>query len=264
MFDLGDTVRLTAECVDADGTLVNATSVTLTVTLPDGTDETETVPTPATAGQYTFDFVSSVAGRHAVRWVFTGPNTAFTDVFDVRPASPPLIVSLADAKAHLNITGTRDDEELRGWVEAATDVVENYVGPCVRRTFSEVFHLPWYGVRSVALNRSPVIAVTAISGASLTDIDTDTSFGIVRHIGDGKFSDRIEITYTAGRTVIPANITKAALIILQHLWQTQRNGSRGALPGAMDSVDPIPGIGYAVPNRALQLMDAYRLPPGVA
>lgn len=264
MFDLGDTVRLSAECVDADGVLSNALSATLTLTLPDGTSETPSVTTPATDGLYVLDYVPSVAGRYSVRWAFTDPNCAYTDVFDVRPAVPSLIVSLADAKAHLNITGTRDDEELRSWIEAATDVVENYVGPCVRRTFSEVFHLPWYGVRSVALNHSPVIEITNISGASLDDIDTDTGFGIVRHVGDGKFSDRIEITYTAGRTVIPANITKAALIILQHLWQTQRNGSRGALPGAMESVEPVPGLGYAVPNRALQLMAAHRLPPGVA
>jgi hypothetical protein len=33
--------------------------------------------------------------------------------------------------------------------------------------------------------------------------------------------------------------------------------------GDFDVTEPVVGFGYAIPNRALQLLEPYRLPPGV-
>lgn len=266
-FDLGDTVRLTAECRDPDGTLMNAGTATLTVTLPDGSTVSPAVPAPTSAGQYVYDYPTTSAGRHAVRWLFETPNSARTDVFDVRPETPALLLSLADAKAQLNITSARSDEEIRGWLETVTGIVEHFTGVTVQRSFTEVHRLPRRGTPAFALLRTPALEITAATGADPDVMDLDTTTGVVHHAVCGLFCGRIEVTYLAGRDQVPAPIRDAAKIILQHLWRTQRNTSRGPVPGGGDDfsvTEPVPGLGYAVPNRALQLMEPYKLPPGVA
>lgn len=274
-FDLGDTVRLTAQCRDAAGTLTTATSAALTITLPDGTTATPTVSAPAVAGEYRHDYVTAAAGRHAVRWVFTGPAAAYTDVFDVRPGEPPLILSLVDAKRHLQISSTAHDDQLREWLETITEGVENFTGIGPRRTVTEDHDVPVSGARGLALRRTPVLALVSAVGVltggssyEVAALDVDGSTGIVRHRAGSRLYGPLRVTYTAGRAVIPASITSAARIILQHLWRTQYGASRasGSLGGGDDFAvtEPVPGLGYAIPNRALQLMEPYRLPPGVA
>lgn len=63
-------------------------------------------------------------------------------------------------------------------------------------------------------------------------------------------------------TVPPGSHKKAGLIILAHMWDTQRGG------GGMPSTDPYTtttpnafGFGYFVPNRAKELMGAQM--PGI-
>lgn len=272
--DLGDTIRLSAECRDASGTLTNATAVTLTVTLPDGTTSGHApVNPPAVTGQYSHDYVTVQAGRHGVRWTFTTPSAAYTDSFDVRDSDPPLILSLADAKSHLNISSTSHDDELRGWLESVTHLVEQYTGICVRQTVTETHDIQPSGMRALALLRTPVLSLTSAAAVltggttyTVADLDVDGSTGLVRRLDGGRLYGPLRVTYTAGRTVIPANITAAARIILQHLWRTQQGPGRPIMGGSDDYAvtEPIPGLGYAVPNRALQLLEPHRLPPGVA
>lgn len=262
-FDLGDTVRLSAECRDADGALKTAGTATLTLTLPDGTTESPTVSAPATEGTYVHDYAPTLPGRHSVRWVFSDPNSAYTDVFDVREPDPPSILSLADAKAQLNITSDRDDEELRSWIEATTALVEQFTGLCVTQTFTETHRINGSGTRAIVLKHTPVRDVISVDGAPLSSLSVSNDTGVVRCPG-GLLYGSVTVTYTAGRTVIPASITKAALIILQHLWQTQRNTFRGGLPGVSGDTEIMPGLGYAIPNRAMQLMEPYRTMTGVA
>lgn len=274
-FDLGDSVRLEAECRDAAGTLTTASTAVLTVTLPDGTTATPAVPAPGQAGKYRVDYVPAQVGRYSVRWVFTTPNSAYTDAFDVREQTPPLILSLTDAKAHLNITTTTHDEELRGWIESVTAGIEQLAGVCVRRTVIEKQNVPASGVSALALREIPVLSVTTVAAVrtggtsyAVADLDVDGPSGVVERKDGGLLCGPLRVTYTAGRTAIPANITAAARIILQHLWRTQYGASRaGAAIGGGDDflvTEQVPGFGYAIPNRALQLLQPDRLPPGVA
>ena len=127
-FDFGDLVPLTVQITDAAGAPANPGGITLTITLPDGTTVTLT-PTQTGTGLFQVDYAPTMAGRHPYRWVATGANaSAYSGVFDVRPADPGYIVSLADAKAHLNKTtgNSPDDEELRGFVEYATEQLDPY------------------------------------------------------------------------------------------------------------------------------------------
>lgn len=275
-FDLGDTVRLEAESRDAGGTLTDASTAALTITLPDGTTTSPAVTNPpAQTGQYRADYVTVQPGRHVVRWVFSGPASAYTDVFDVREAVPPLLFSLDSAKAKLDIptTSTGDDEELREFIEATTKCVEFFVGPIVRRTVTQVVR---GGNPSVLLHTTPVMAVTSITGiepgvpavdTSVLDVDTDA--GVVRRTDGAVFNPGLyRAVYVAGRTAVPANASLAAKLILQHLWRTNYGAARGlsGIGGGEDFAvtEPIPGLGYAIPNRALQLLQGDRDPGGFA
>ena len=108
-YDLGDAVTLAIQVRDVNGTLANASAVTLTITLPDGTTTTPSVTNPTT-GNYTATYAPTTAGRYLARWVATGTNaSAFADDFEV----------MAAASAAAGIT--RDDLalELRTTITAA-------------------------------------------------------------------------------------------------------------------------------------------------
>ena len=271
-YDLGATARLTGECRDPGGALVTAATAVVTVTLPDGTTVTPAVTETATTGIYQADYPTTVPGRHTVRWVWTTPAHAYTDVFDVSDEAPPAILSLAAAREHLNLRDTREDQEARFWNTAATRCVEALVGPVVPRDFSE--RHDERRMSALVLRRTPVIAVTAVEpvlatgrGYDVGDLVVDRETGLVSLASGGLLYGPLRVTYRAGRPVIAENIAGAARIILQHLWRTQRGSSRGSLPGSSNDysvTEPIPGLGYAIPNRAVQLLEPDRLPPGVA
>ncbi|MFF3848044.1 hypothetical protein [Streptomyces sp. NPDC002328] len=275
MIELGAAVRLAARCTDAGGTLTNASSVTLTITLPDGTISSPAVTNPpSVTGQYSHDYVTTQPGRHLVRWLFATPASAYTDVLDVLPADPRFLFSLADAKRHVNIPAdtTRDDGELRDWSAATTMVVEHFVGPVARRTVTE--RHTFTAARMRVLRETPALSLTSLApiltgGTSYTpgDLDLDPETGIVQRKDGGLLAGPLRITYVAGRAIVSPNIAQAGRIILQHLWRTQRGSLRGpVIAGGEDYsvTEPIPGLGYAIPNRALELLEPDRLPPGVA
>ncbi|WP_328941522.1 phage gp6-like head-tail connector protein [Streptomyces sp. NBC_00250] len=267
-FDLGATARLTAECRDPGGTLTTASGVTVTVTLPDGTTASPTASESGT-GQYRVDYPTAQAGRHVIRWQFTSPVDAHTDSFDVREAAPPGILSLSDAKQYLRLTSTAEDDELRSWIESITAGIEGTCGPVVVRTATE--RVDFRCASSIALRAIPVIelvSVTALladgTGYATAELDLDPGTGIVRRLDGGMLVGPLVFATRVGRLVVPASLTAAARIILRHLWQTRQGPQRPQLgTGDFDVNEPTPHFGYAIPNRALQLMEPYRLPPGV-
>lgn len=268
MIDLGDVHPLTIDITDADGAAADAGTVTLTVTLPDGTTETPTVSNPTT-GRYQCDFATTQAGRHTARWVATGANAgSYVEVFDVREALPGFIVGLADTKAHLNIAAdkTMFDEELRAFIEAATPVVEDVVGPVVVRTYTEVHN----GGPVLVLDHCPVVSLTSItavltggSSYETTDVDTDQDTGVVRRLDGAAFTGPLRVAYRAGRAVIPPNITQGAKEIVRHMWDTQR-GHAGTRPGLGEEEFVTTGSGFTIPRRVMELLAPQRKAPVVA
>ncbi|MEU2313146.1 hypothetical protein [Streptomyces albidoflavus] len=180
-----------------------------------------------------------------------------------------MLLTLEDAKAQLDIETARHDVELLGYVEALTAPIERLVGPVEHRTVVEIVDA---GGSRIALSQVPVAEVTSLTqlatGAT-TEPDgllLDGDAGVLRRWdGSPFFGGPWRVEYTAGRGEVPPTIRLAALILLQHLWRTQ-NGSARGMGGADDYAvtEPIPGFGYAIPNRVLQLLEAYRVPPGVA
>lgn len=269
-FDLGAVVPLGTTVRDSAEALANAGAMALTITLPDATIVAVSPVAPTSTGLYAYDYPSTQAGRHTVRWVATGVHAgAYTDSFDVREAAPPAILSLADAKKHLNKTSTTDDDEIRSWVESITSGIEGLCGPVVVRTVTERHE--GRRVPMIALRHTPVLTLTSVvpvldggTAYVVADLDVDTSTGVVQRLDGGTLTGPLRVTYTAGRRIIPAAISSAAKIILQHLWRTQQGPGRPQRGmGDFDVTEPVAGFGYAIPNRALQLLEPYRLPPGV-
>ncbi|MHB9862186.1 hypothetical protein [Streptomyces sp. YIM S03343] len=266
-FDLGATVRLTADCLDPGGTLATAASAAVTVTLPDGTTASPAAVETTTPGRYRADYVTTVAGRHTVRWVWTSPAHAYTDMFDVREAASPAIMSLADGRKHLKKTDTSDDDEIRNWIGACTRAVEMFVGPVVVRTVTE--RVRFTSARTVALTLVPCLSLVSVTsrrpgGPSYTvgDLDLDPDTGLVEAVSGGLLYGPLDITYRVGRLIVGDNIQAAAKIILQHLWRTRQGPGRPQRGvDDYDVTEPLPGLGFAIPNRAVQLMEPDRLPP---
>jgi hypothetical protein len=268
-FDVGDSVPIAWDVKDANGTLVTASTVLLTVTLPDGTTATPTVPAPSPAGQYRVTYVPTLEGRYEWRAVTTVPNTSYGDVFVARGNVSPALLSLADAKSHLNIspTNTATDDELREYLEAATEIVESYVGPVVARSHTARV----CGYRSqIPLPHTQVTAVTSITDVRtgttpivLSDLSINAAAGIISYKNGQTFPyGDLDITYTVGRTVVKANWTLAAKIIVKHNWDTQLGNLpsiQGDSPGYVVS-----GAGYLVPFRAQSLLQPDQVPAGFA
>jgi hypothetical protein len=257
---LGDILGFSAQVKDAAGVLANAGTMTLTVIRPDGTAEPGSPfnVTPISTGLYEKDITSTQAGRYHAYWQATGANAgAHTQVFTVGETADRAIVSLAGVKKHLNIpaaTITHDDE-LEWMIGAATGIVENHpdvgVGAVVRRTISGERQHHEYGRAAVWLNNPPVISVTTVApvatgGTAVTvaDLDVDPSGEIRYKDGYTRFpAGTYQWTYVVGRTVIPDEITGAALILVKGMWDTQRGaGVQSSFQGGMD-VAEAPGMG---------------------
>lgn len=278
----GAVVPLTWTNTDTSGNPQSAATVTVTVTLPDGSTATPTVTTPG-AGVYNATYTTTQAGHHLVLWVaadVTYPG-AYADTFEVQALSDPTIVSLAEAKDILQVTGTTAlDARIQGWNGSATNVVEYMCGPVVQQTVTET--LPGRGLETM-LSKPPVISLTAwtvvppelanlgITVASppspmlrtriygieypLTQLYCDPRRGIVTHTSGLPFfyCDYVW-QYRAGRPVISFAIYEATKIILEHLYQVYRGGVGAQDVASGESTTVLPGFGFAIPNRAIELL----------
>lgn len=226
MIEQGDTVPLTILVTDDNDVPINAGTVTLTVTRPDGTIAVNAVTvTPVVTGQYNYDLPTNMAGRWTRRWTATTGSVVQVDD-DAFYVEEPWrgIVSLQDAREHLNFTSTVDDEELRSYILAATDFIESLCGYVVRRTVTQTV-IPAGGVLFLD---GPVISLTSIVGAygypGTYDVSGLFLDGNAVSYGYGGICFRypVTVTYVAGRTVIPAMMREAALEYIRGTWGSQQ------------------------------------------
>lgn len=259
MIDLGDVYRIRVPVREPGGALASPATATLTITLPDGTTDTPAVSLPpAETGIVIIDYSTVQAGRHQFVLETTDPQTAYRDVFDVRQAELNNIVSLAEAKDHLNISSDGDDSEIRGFVEAVTGIATFYCGTLFPATYTETHQATG---DTIVLRHYPVIEVTVIetigTGSTVDVAGIDIGEGGVIDLGMSAWG-KLRFTYRAGYLVLPANITRGSLIIIQHMWDTQRprDSRRPAVPVSEDfsTVQDMSGRFYTVPRRAVELL----------
>jgi hypothetical protein len=278
-FPLGQPVRqsTTVRQLNIDGTttLVNATTLTLAVTKPDASVQSYAAPTNDGPGLYHQDIpVTDLAltGHYAYTWTATGTGAgvSFGD-FDVFDPLEPALVPLQDIKDQLNIpqATTTSDNELQAYIATFESSLEDYIGgPAVNRTVTSERAVLTGNYTVLQVRQRPLVSVTSIVSAS-SGLPLDISAGldidpnaatIRRKLGYPFYGPYFQwlpamlVTYVAGwGTSVPAAFNLAARITVQHLWETQHGPSaRPGMGGA--EVVTLPGWGYAIPNRAAELL----------
>jgi len=269
----GQPVRVSTTIRDLTGTLVNASTLVLNLKKPDGTMVPFNAPTNDSTGLYHQDLLASdltQLGRHFYDWVATGTGAGVSfgslDVFDPFEVN---VLSLQDAKAATNIpqTVTTYDDELAVMVASIESTIEKLIGgPIITRTIVETTQ-PEYGRYNIVLRQRPVLSITSVfdnytqTNMPMPDgYDIDPNSGVVARNLKLPFLllGTCDVTYTAGLgTSVPPAIGLAARIILQHLWQTQRGPVFNPSMGGDETVRTL--AGFAVPNRALEVLSPYLL-----
>lgn len=288
---VGAQVPLAWTNTDSTGAPQDASSVVVTVTAPDGTTST---PNPAHSGtgQYSAVCTTTQAGHHLVAWAASGTGTpgAFADSFEVQPAADGTIVSLAEAKEILHLTGTTAyDAKIQGYNAAVTEYVEWVCGPVVAQTVVE--RLPSSGL-VVQLSKAPVLELTAWTSVPaglasagiplpvppspmfpirvfgvpypLTELYADPVMGTVEHTSGLPFYYGSYLwSYTAGRLIIPSSIYEASKIILKHLYMVENGGTGTGTGSGDEETSPTP-FGFMVPNRAATMLAPKATPAAFA
>jgi len=275
-YDLGDVAALGVTITDATGTPANATAVTATIYLPDGTSTTPTVTNSGT-GLYDLTYTPTQVGRHALKWVATGTNaSAYADEFNVRDFTELGIVSFDEVKAHLNIptTYTTDDEELRRFIDSASDLAEGYVGQVLgRRTFTDELYDG--GTEFVRIRNPKALSITSVyengelvssnaynldyTGQRLYRIGSGTLYATNSYgYWTGGFNN-IKITYVAGYVNPPQAAKQGVLEIIRHLWTTQR-GAISVMGRSQSGDEMYSTPTYSLPRRAMELLDPTSFP----
>lgn len=235
--NLGGVIRLTCAVKNDLGVLTNPGAATIAITQPDGVIVTPVVTLPpVVTGQLVVDFAPTQAGLHSVDWTTTAPIVSEDDEFTVeRPAA--LLVSVDEAVAHLNaagvITTDAQREQLQWLCIVATDLVERDLSRVfVRRTIVETYDGGW---GQIQLRSTPAISITTVveSGTTLTGTDylLDTRRGVL-HRGTSlsrltwaSALQNVVITYVAGYANPPPTVRKAALNVVQAMWQTSQQAA---------------------------------------
>lgn len=280
-YELGQIATLSFTAHDTAGNPANGTTCTLNIARPDGTTDGPFSPAGA-AGVYSYSYLTQVPGRHTYRWSATGtpgPGVgvdAKTDVLDVLASTAVGIFSLDDARAALNIPAgvTTFDAKIMQYVRSITGFVERYCGPVNVRSFTERVY---GGGISIALSHIPVVLapmqinqITALTPVltyglvyDISVLSVDFRSGMVRHTAGLPFIyGPYDATYSAGRTIVPDELLLGSEAILKHQWEQERGGA--AKTGSYGSDDVTIMWGFAVPNRALEMLEPQRTPMGIA
>ena len=143
------------------------------------------------------------------------------------------LLTLAEAKAALNITDDDQDAELADWVDRLTPIIEAEVGPIVQRDVTATIPagaychaLPWQ--TAVAF----VSGVEVDGGAVVSTTNLRVDRGILSRTDGSTLGGRLwTLTLTVGITEdeVPTNIRQAASEALVAAWALRRNNS-GELP----------------------------------
>lgn len=280
IYDVGDEATVNTELRNIAGTLTDAT-VSILVTAPDATTSTPSVSSNGGTGLYKASFPVTQVGTYKYKWTASGAVAAVDGgQVEVVAVGRVLVAGLDEFRAQLDRADFSDDAELRLYLEAATNQIEWLVGPLSVQTITE----RTTALAHMSLRRFPVVEIISVKpiyggvvgdALNVSDYWLDTSLNEVAftptwrngYMGpSSRHGTEYETVYKVGRTSIPADIKLAGLIIAQHLWSVQNARFTLNAPGE-DELAIVPGSGFMVPYRALELLRPYMsilTVPGIA
>ena len=274
-YDLGDKVYLTWNTVDSSGNAVNPGTVTLNITLPDASTVSVTTATSIT-GTYTASYLPTLAGRHILAWAATGSYPqALSDIFEVRDINDIGICGYDEVLEYLNIpAASANENEVRRYIDAATDLAETYVGQVLgRRTYTDELYDG--GTEFIRIRNPKAISITSVyeNGALVSSnaYNLDYTGQRLYRIGSGTLYatnsygywtggfNNIKVTYVAGYVNPSMSAKQGVLEIIRHLWQTQR-GAINVMGRTQTGDELYTGSTYSLPRRAMELLDPTSFP----
>ena len=265
---LGQPFRLALTVRDLADFLVDPATIDLRFLLPDGTQAAGPSPVRDSLGTYHADVPAPAAlGPYRYRWLTTGPGAGVSTGLAVVVDPFALeVCSLADAKAQLNIRpdDTAHDDELLDYIAAVPAVVERWVGKLAPTARTEAV-TGW----PIVLRHTPVAALTSIGwGNTVMDVagvELDAEAGVIWPLSypwPGTFT----VAYTSGWTVVPAALNLAGRVIVAHWWDSQRAAGTGQVGRSGEDyadANSVPGLGFAVPRYAVELLESLRVHTGL-
>lgn len=302
-YDLGASVPpadISLQLTDGNGTPANPGSgPVLTITLPDRSTAAPAVASTATGTwELAAPWTVTQPGHHLWAWSWTGALVAaspVTDTFEVRESPDVTIIALSEAREILKIPAgdTSHDNDIRGYSAAITEWTEKQVGVVVTRQVTELVRAQG---RVLTLGNPPVRTDlgTTLNTANrrdgsttnglvsivpvltygfmyaIDDLLVDGEPGIVRHVAglpffySGDPYAQYKATYWAGRKIIPWGITEGNKIALKHLYAVERGGSPSRAVTYGESETTQIGYGYAIPNRAAEMILTHAGSTGLA
>lgn len=168
------------------------------------------------------------------------------------------ILTLDLLKDHLQITGNDDDAALQSYVDGINAAIEDYKHEVIaQRTITERITVTGCPFR---LWQVPVISLTSLTpvggdAVDITGVDVDPESGLVYgSVTPGRYV----AVYEAGYSVIPQRYVQGALVIAQHVWETQR-GTAGVPTGVIGPEEyRSRTVTYTIPRKALEWLGSPR------
>jgi hypothetical protein len=171
------------------------------------------------------------------------------------------LLTLAQAKAHLNTSATVNDGEMQLFIDSAEAAIAQRCGPLEATTTTVRVDGGGYALVLPVMPVASLTSVTPADSAALTlsDLYLDEAAGLVTYdTGTTYFSARhYDVVFEAGRSSVPDDLMLAVKELVRHLWESQRNPSR--FPGSTISEGPVAtmGAGYLMPYRVQELIAPY-------
>ena len=278
--------------VNLSGCTVQFIMRSITAILP--TVNTAATIVNAAAGSVSYTFSSTdtaTASRFQGTWSVTNatgqvqqwPSDGYLDIAVEENITTPggqTLVSLGEVKDYLNISTTdrsRDAKLLR-FIEQLTPVIEGITGDITQKVIANEMHDG--GSSRISLLRHPVVAIQSVTEylgpveyrlnqipTGRPDLGTMYSYmfeqdrSIVRRGPGGAVmpffggTDSVDVTYIAGLTSVPPNVTQAACeLVRTHFQLTQQGRPRPGGSQVDDDESTRPIMGFFVSGRVREML----------
>jgi hypothetical protein len=267
--ELGSQYRFEFQVRNDLGVLIDPSTKTVTVLLPDQTTASPSIVQDS-LGTFHSDYTTVQEGIHKFTANTTGPVTTKSDYVPVNVYRS--LIGIDEARIYIGETDTTRDDILRMVLSALTDKIESVVGNCIQRTFTNE-RQSGSEAHVIKLKHGPLpsdTAVTSISSVFAGGPSWVTAQLIVfPDSATIQTADQLDFwygpwkaTYVAGRIVTPVAIQLALKEALFDFWANQRPYGAGDLePGLTATSEWEERLAqYDIPPHAKSLLEPFEQP----
>lgn len=149
------------------------------------------------------------------------------------------VVTVAEVKAHLNITVATYDAELQTFLTSAEAAIAEKTGPLASVATTERVS---GGGTGLVVRVTPIVSLTSVtpvggSAYTVADMSVSNSAGVIEWTSGSCFSPgRYDVVYHAGRATVPEDLKTGIKELVRHTWAASQRGRRS--PGSGTDSSP--------------------------